>query len=222
ERVKLSELSRESDGTNTISNPRYLFSIPGQTESRLNVVRQPDAWFAEVVVGGKTAMQPSAFSPYGTVAGLTAYTADLNQDRIPDFVIYSFSGGCGLGSGYCNVAFILSSGNTYNLTTVTTLFPDEDDFIIVAKKPYFIHTAFLGVEKCNDGKPHNFWIYNLVAFGKDASSVKIDNNVHSAFPKTIWYTDKPNHAETSIITNEQKATLRKQSLTCVYWKKEDL
>jgi hypothetical protein len=219
ERAPLTELSRGSGSTNTISNPRYTFPIPGEKESRLNIVRKPDAWFAEVVVAGKTVMQPSAFSPYGTVGGLTAYTADLNRDEVTDFVVYSFSGGCGLACGHCNVAFILSSGEEYTLTAVTTLFPDESDFIIVDKKPYFIHTSFLGVDKCKDRKNHNFWIYNLIAFGKDA--VKVDNSVHSAFPKTIWYTFKPNHTETSIITDEQKAELKRQSLTCVYWKKED-
>ena len=30
-----------------------------------------------------------------------------------------------------------------------------------------------------------------------------------------------NHSETTIITDEQKAILRKQSLTSVYWKEED-
>lgn len=219
ERATLTELSRVSASTNTISNPRYTFPIPEQKESRLNVVRKPDAWFAEVVVGGKTVMQPTSFSPYGTVGGLTAYSADLNQDQVADFVIYSFSGGCGLACGYCNVAFILSSGTNYTLTTVTTLFPDESDFIIVDRRPYFIHTSFLGVDECKDGKNHNFWTYNLLAFGKDG--VKVSNTVHAAFPKTIWYTFKPNHTETSIITDEQKATLRKESLTCIYWKKED-
>lgn len=98
-------------------------------------------------------------------------------------------------------------------------FPNESDFIIVDKKPYFIHTSFLGVDECEDGKNHNFWIYNLLGFGKD--EVNVNNGAHSAFPKTIWYTFKPNHTETTIIKDEQKAQLRKESLTCIYWKKED-
>jgi hypothetical protein len=220
ERATLTELSHESASTNTISNPRYTFPIQGQKESRLNVVRKPDAWFAEIVVGGKTVMQPSAFSPYGSAGGLTVYTTDLNRDEVADFVIYSFSGGCGLACGHCNVAFILSSGQQYSLTTVTTLFPDQTDFILVDRKPHFIHTSFLGVDKCNDGKHHNFWIYNLLAFGKDG--LDVNNTAHAAFPKTIWYTFKPNHTETSIITDEQKATLRQNSLTCVYWKEEEI
>ena len=218
-RLTLAELTREADGDQTNSVTNYTFRVPDQKNSRLNLVWKDNLWFVELVVQGEAVLQPTEFSDFGFIAGLTAFSADLNQDRADDFVIYSYSGGCGLACGYCNVAFILSSGEKYTLTTVTTLFPDESDFIIVDKKPYFIHTSFLGVAECKDGRNHNFWIYNLLAFGKDA--VKVDNSVHSAFPKTIWYTFKPNHTETSIITDEQKADLRKQSLTCVYWKEED-
>jgi hypothetical protein len=218
ERVNLVEL-KYSPGEADLSHPKYTFPIPNQKESKLDLVRKSDAWFAELTVNGKTVLQPTAYSPYGTVGGMMAYTADLNQDRADDYVIYSYSGGCGLACGHCNVAFILSSGTNYTLTTVTTLFPDESDFIIVDKKPYFIHTSFLGVDECNDGRNHNFWIYNLLAFGK--SEVSVASTAHTAFPKTIWYTFKPNHTETTIITNEQTTTLQKQSLTCIYWKEED-
>jgi len=218
ERVNLVEL-KYSPGEPDHSHPKYTFPLPDQKESKLDLVRETDAWFAKLTVNGRTELQPTAFSPYGTVGGMMVYTADLNQDRADDFVIYSYSGGCGLACGHCNVAFILSSGTNYTLSTVATLFPDESDFFIVNKKAYFIHTSFLGVDKCNDGKHHNFWVYNLLAFGKDG--VEEDNAAHAAFPKAIWYTFKPNHTETSIITDEQKKTLRKKSLTCVYWKKEN-
>ena len=218
EQVNLTEL-KHSPGTADHSHPKYTFPIPDQKESRLELVRESDAWFAELIVNGKTVLQPTPFSPYGTVGGMMAHVADLNQDRADDFVIYSYSGGCGLACGHCNVAFILSSGTNYTLTTVTTLFPDESDFIIVNKRPCFVHTSFLGVAECKDGKGHNFWIYNLLSFGKDG--VKVDNTARMDFPKTIWYTVKPNHEETSIISNEQKVELRKQSLTCIYWNTED-
>ena len=104
------------------------------------------------------------------------------------------------------------------MTTVTTLFPDESDFIMVNRKPYFIHTSFFGVDECNDQKHHNFWVYNLLSLGK--KGVEVSNGAHSAFPKTIWYTFKANHTETNIISNEQKDALLKQSLTAIYWKHE--
>ena len=201
------------------SHPRFTFPIPRQKESRLLLLQESDMWAAELTVNGKTLLQPTPFSTYGTAGGMEAHSADLNQDGVDDFVIYSYSGGCGLACGHCNVAFVLSSGGQYTLTTVTTLFPDKSDFVLLNGKPCFIHTSFLGVGECKDGKSHNFWIYNLLAFGKEG--VKVDNAAHAAFPKTIWYTFKPNHTETSIITDDQKATLRKQSLTCVHWKKGD-
>ncbi len=218
-RVMLSELIQEPYADDTTATTCYAFRIPNQKESRLNLVWKANEWFADLVLQGQTVLKPTAFSDFGAIGGLAAYSADLNQDRVDDFVVYSYSGGCGLACGYCNVAFILSSGETYTVTTVTTLFPDESDFIVVDKKLYFIHTSFLGVDECKDGRNHNFWIYNLLAFGKDG--VKVKNGAHSAFPKLIWYTFKPNHTETTIITDEQKAILREESLTCIFWKKED-
>ena len=101
----------------------------------------------------------------------------------------------------------------------TEVYHLSSKYILVNKRPYFIHTSFRGVGECKDGKSHNFWTYNLLTYGKDG--VKVDNSPLSAFPKTIWYTFKPNHTETVIITDEQKAYLRKQSLDDVYWRKED-
>jgi hypothetical protein len=219
ERVKLPQLSRKTSPTNETTNTQFTFSIPKQKGPLLNVELKEKVWCAEVVLDGKTVMKPNAFSPNSTTFGMAAYTADLNQDQLPDFIVYSFSGGNGLASGNCNVAFLLSSEKTYTLTTVTTLFPDESDFVVINKKPYFIHISLLGVDPCNDGKKHNFWIYNLLTFDKD--KVRTANRAHIAFPKTIWYTFEPNHSETVMITDTQKAELQKKSLTQIYWKHDE-
>jgi hypothetical protein len=189
----------------------------GEKKIRLRVTVESDADFVEVTATDGTLLRKSEFSNYNS--GPIAYSADLNKDSIPDFVICLFSHGCGLASGHCNVAFVLSSGREYRLTTVSTLFPDASDFVMINSTPCFIHTSFLGVEKCNDGKRHNFWVYNLLSFRKDG--IKINNTVHLEFPKVVWYTSKPNHSETTIITDEQKAHLRKSSLTEIFWKRKD-
>lgn len=219
EKVKLTQLSRKTVSTNETANTQFVFSIPEQQGPQVSVELKENVWFTEILIAGETVMNPEAFSPNPTTYGMTAYTADLNKDQRPDFIVYSFSGGNGLASGSCNVAFLLSSEKTYTLSTVTTLFPDESDFVVINKKPYFIHTALLGVNPCNDGKNHNFWIYNLLTFDKD--KVRAANRAHIAFPKTIWYSFDPNHSETVMITDSQKTELQKKALTQIYWKHDD-
>ena len=214
ERIKLTRLAQQSDGSGAnLSVPKYIYLAPDQKELQLVVTENEEARVAEVLLHGKTVLQPTEFSNFFFRAGLMAYSADLNRDGTIDFIIYSNSSGCGLACGYCDVAFILSSGGKYACATVLTMFPDDDDFILFNGKPHFIHTSLLGVGKCNDGKHHNFWIYNLIAFEK--GGLKLDNSAHEAFPKTVWFTFKPNHTETTIITDGQKAELREKSQPCM-------
>ena len=218
--ITLTPLSREPKVENiseTCSN--FVFAVGGVDARSVFVNQRDNSFLVSVTVAGRQVLPPSEFSDFGFFElGLEAFSDDLNQDGVVDFIVYSSSGGCGLAGGYCNIAFILSANDKYTITTVTTLFPDKSDFVIINKKPCFIHTAFAYVDQCNDGKNHNFWIYQLLAFGKDG--VTIDNSIHDGFPKTVYYTFKPNHAETTIITTEQKATLWKQATSEVYWKKD--
>jgi hypothetical protein len=218
ERIRLTKLSCASRSESDDGEKEdYLFVVSGKKESRLQVSFENGTHSADLTVAGEPVLPSTDFSDFGMFP--MAYSADLNRDKLSDFVIESYSAGCGLAAGYCNVAFVLSSKKgKYTLTSVTTLFPDEGDFLTIGGKRCFIHASLLGVSKCNDRKPHNFWIYNLLVFGKDG--VKMDNSIHPDFPKTIWYTFKPNHTETSIITDEQKDRLRKRSLTRIFWKKE--
>lgn len=219
ERIELSALSRVDEGGRRKGASEFEFMLQGRKESRLRLVRKSKDWYADLIIEGEKVLPSTPFSNFDFNLGMEAYSADINRDDISDFVIYSYSGGCGLACGYCNVAFVLSSEGQYRLGTVKTLFPDERDFIILDEKPYYIHTSFHRVENCNDDKNHNFWIYNLIALG--AADLCVDNSPHPAFPKTVWYTFKPNHAETSIITDRQKADLRKDSLADIFWNPED-
>jgi len=122
--------------------------------------------------------------------------------------------------GHSNVGFILSTGKNFKVTTISTMFPDASDFIIIDKKPYFIHTSSHQVRKCTDGKSHSFWVYNILSFEKD--EIKVMNSINESFPKTIWYSFKPNHKETSLLTVAQKAEIQKESLDSIYWKEKEI
>jgi len=144
-------------------------------------------------------------SEYGTVSESSLYSANLNDDNIPDFIIYVYSGGCGLASGHCDVTFLLSNDEGYSATTVDTYFPGDSNFVKINGKKSFIHAYFSGTDKCLDGKAHNFWIYNILEFGEQNLSIR--NKLDEEFPKVIWYSFRENHDETTLLTASQKSEL---------------
>jgi hypothetical protein len=218
ERIPLTKLAPEIDPVST-NHPRasFLFVPPGAEDTRLLVSCEPSAKFIQMTMRGREVLRKTEFSQYPLIAEITASFADLNGDRIRDYVVFSHSGGCGLSSGLCNVAFLLSSGTTYRLTVVATLFPDPGDFVLIRGKPCFVQTSFRGAVGRLDGKRHNFWIYTLLAFAKD--SLEINNGLNPEFPKIVWYTDKPNHRETTILRRGQKDELLEASRAEIFWQK---
>ena len=193
-----------------------VYAFPGKEAMQLKVSFDADEFSAELTVGGKVTLPKTAFSQFGTIGWPSVYSADLNQDGIDDYVLTSNSGGCGLACLYSNVSFILSSPNGYRLTTTVTLADDCcANLVILNGVPCFIHTSMGGVEKCNDGRSHNFWIHNLLVFGK-AGDVKVKNDTQPGFPKIIFYTNKPNHTETTIITKAQKQALQKDVMAAMF------
>ncbi len=221
ERVELTELTTKPWVAATNGPLRgYAFTIPEQEESRLIVgfTRESRAMFAVMMVNGKTVMPLQTIDDFATFSGLSVYSGDLNLDEVADLAIFTYcSAACGLATAVCNLTFVLSSAEGYAPVTVTTMFAELDSFVVVDRQPCFILVSLEGVDECNDGRNHNFWVYNLLTFDKDG--VRVANDMHAAFPKTIWYTFKPNHSETTIITDEQKAKLHKESLTGFYRRK---
>jgi len=216
EQIKLTELKAEpQDESKGKAVDQWRFLLPGDNGTQLLVSHEAGLFLAELTKGQTVLLKKTAFSDFDVFVGPTVYTGDLNQDGVTDFVIYSYSGGCGLASGCCSVCFVLSAGKDYRVTSVTTFWPDESNFVILNGKPCFVLTAFERLEKCRQGKSHTFWVYNLLGFKGDG--MKVDNGIHPDFPKIIWYTDKPNHAETTIITDDQKKLLRESSLKNLFW-----
>lgn len=138
------------------------------------------------------------------------YTADLNADGKPDYIVEVWSGGCGLGGECYGVTFLLSAGKTYS-----AIYAEADSFSAAdLLKPdrhgpcCFVHSQLAGADdnQTRDGKIHSFWVYRLYRFdGGRLAEVKDDKR----FPKWIWYTNRDNHAETDLLDARQKAELLK-------------
>lgn len=191
-------------------------SMRGERDGNtLFVYIEPEGISVELRKGEATLLSESPVNDLSFQQGVEAYTADLNRDGMTDYLVYSSSGGCGLASGYSNVGFILSSGSAYELTVISTMFPDEQDFVVIDNQPCFIGTSFSGVEECRDGKTHNFWTYNILAI--DGFGLRLRNQILSEFPKTIWYSFSRTHTETILISDDHKGGLVKASQEKLFW-----
>ncbi len=104
--------------------------------------------------------------------GLKVYTAFLNEDKEPDYLIVTWSGGCGLAAGISYLSFLLSRNNGFQLAVVDTFYADRADFVDLNRdgKPELIHTAFT----------HNYWVYNLLQF--EGTKIVSANKLDKRFP----------------------------------------
>ena len=134
------------------------------------------------------------FSPY-------VYTALLNEDKEPDYLIITWFGGCGLAAGYSYLSFLLSCDNGFQLASVCTYYADETDFVDLNQdgKPELIHTAF------DTTFTHNYWAYNLLQF--EGTKIVSANKLDKRFPCWIWYKFKPNHKTTTQLASAKKNRL---------------
>lgn len=140
------------------------------------------------------------------------YTADLNGDGAPDFVVNIWSGGCGIAGEGSTTTFLLSSGDKYNAQSFYGFDFGLEDLIRLKRNGpcYFIHTQFIGngSERTRDGAEHNFWVYQLYRI--DRARLVCADADGPRFPRWIWYTFKDNHRETDQLTSEQKSRLLKE------------
>lgn len=185
----------------------FEFAYPGQTNSvisvlwttncecRLNLARSCGAFpFSETIEG----------SPVG---GANAYAADLNRDGQTDYVIRTWTGGCGLAGQISFMTFVLSSPTGYVAHCVLCYDAEPSDLMDMNQegKPVYLHAMFVGGEEGRDGRRHNYWVYNLLGFsGTDMISA---NSIDIRFPKWVWYKFKANHEDTNQLMAEQRTRL---------------
>lgn len=205
-------VKREEITTRNEAWPRVLFFAQSKKEGELIVKVEPsvqtNGWNITVLDGKGLAISGSATNDTsGDV--LNVWSADLNKDSKPDFVVYFGSTGCGLAAEGTTHTFLLSSGTQYVATNFYSFYFGMEDVVKFKKGGpcYFIYNDVIGNsdEKTRDGRDHNFWVYQLYRF--EGSKMVLANEDDSRFPKWVWYTFKENHRETDQLTKEQKQRL---------------
>ena len=155
------------------------------------------------------------FAPFTPLGALETYEGDLNGDTYPDYVFVKYSGGNGLAWGYANLALVLSEGdNDFSVQVVETYAPEPKDFISINGQTAFIHASFQYGGLCTDGKYHNFWVYRLYSIDDD--QIVSADHLSPDFPKVVFYSFKPNHKETNLLTQKAKDELIAESAMAIH------
>ena len=155
------------------------------------------------------------FAPFSQRGALETYEGDLNGDTYPDYVFVKYSGGNGIAWGHATVALVLSEGdNDFSVQVVESYVPEPKDFISINGQTAFIHASFQYGDLCTDGKYHNFWVYRLYAI--DDNQIVPADHLSPDFPKVVFYSFKPNHKETSLLTQKAKDELIAESAMVIH------
>ena len=86
--------------------------------------------------------------------GYHAYTADLNQDGKPDYLLHQTYTTCGKYAGYGKILFFLSSSNGYTKAEMETLAFSIKDVFLRNKKVLIQQTAFDVKRNCRITRNH--------------------------------------------------------------------
>ena len=142
------------------------------------------------------------------------FVADLNDDKTDDYVLRTWSGGCGLAAEISYLTVFLSESNQYSGSCILGFNADPSDIVDLNGdgQPELIHTVFVHGSKGKDGKSHNYWVHNLLGFS--GTNLVSRNDLDVRFPAWIWYTFKPNHKNTTQLTGDQKVKLWTE---CWHW-----
>ena len=155
------------------------------------------------------------FAPFTPLGALESYEGDLNGDTYPDYVFVKYFNGNGLAWGYANLALVLSEGdNDFSVQVVETYAPEPKDFISINGQTAFIHASFQYGDLCTDGKYHNFWVYRLYSI--DDNQIVSADHLSPDFPKVVFYSFKPNHKETKLLTQKAKDELIAESAMFIH------
>ena len=155
------------------------------------------------------------FAPFTPLGALESYEGDLNGDTYPDYVFVKYSGGNGLAWGHATVALVLSDGDSdFSVQVVESYVPEPKDFISINGQTAFIHASFQYGGLCTDGKYHNFWVYRLYSIDDD--QIVSADHLSPDFPKVVFYSFKPNHKETNLLTQKAKDELIAESAMAIH------
>jgi hypothetical protein len=148
------------------------------------------------------------------------YSACLNEDDLPDFLVTFSSTACGLAAERSDILFILSTKSGYRALVTETWNFDIETFVDFQNRGHveWVQT-FLTESKSLDQKWHTYWVHRLLVF-RDDGLYPVDDFV----PRWRMFTFQPNHSDTALLTKDVKDALLKEQIAKVpfYYLQEKL
>ena len=205
--VALTELTDSKPATAAVGDAiliSYEFTDNAKKASRISV-DWPDTGDAILSLSVGETKQFSGRIKGGRVAPVRAYQADLNADGVPDYAVFTYSGGSGLAGQITYVTLLLSSPTGYGCVRVLSYDAEFTDLVNINDHVYLVHTSMIYGEEGKDGRNHNYWVYNLLKVS--GKTLALDNTPDRRFPKWVMYSFLPGHKETTQLTSEQRQRL---------------
>lgn len=187
----------------------FVHAQEGRTNVSAHIYQSDTNRWLDVSWDGKKSK--IALPPEDDVHWIELASADLNGDHRPDYIItYDFHG-CGLGAIGRTVTLALSGPEKYRRHTLYQFGFDRDNLVRFSPGgPWYWVVADMvqpGAEASTDRVSHSFWAYRL--FRIEGDSLKAEPAGVHGFPRWIWYSNRPNHAETKLLKTSKKRELEK-------------
>ena len=150
------------------------------------------------------------------VAGPSIEVGDVDQSGTLDLILHWGSGGCGLAANIGHDTIALLEPARPGAAAAVRFLPLGVNYgmraldIDANGRLEFLVTQFAACERCTDGKPHNFWVWELVGI-QGGRLVDLNATVPD-FPRFEWLSFDPKDRWRALLTPELKRRLRGEGL----------
>jgi hypothetical protein len=206
--VVLNEYPRSSTDAKDVDS--FVVAMYGSSRAILSLKRGvADASIQLGLPNGETQTWDlvSSVSPYIS----QVYSACLNEDVHPDFLVTFSNTGCGLAAERTDILFLLSTKSGYRALLTESWNFATGTLVDLKGNHQVAWVQTLRIEAdTGDNRSHTFWVHRLLAFQQD----RLDA-VDSFAPRWRRYTFQPNHAESDLLTMTKKDALLRAAVAKV-------
>ena len=162
-----------------------------------------------VLKSGQVVLKEEIQASIFETAPFAAYMVDINGDGISDFIVFSHNHSNSWITADDNVEIFLGDQTEeFKSITYKTKNADIKDFVDLNNDgKYKILRCLQEVVGAPPAALHTYWHYNIYEIKRD-KMVNI-NSPANGFPKFIWFTNKSNDNETTLLTKDQRKALAK-------------
>lgn len=151
------------------------------------------------------------FGDEGATGSAFLIHADFDANGTPDYFLGGMGSSLGLAQTWYGGAFVLADSSR-RVARITRF--EESNIALIDHdgngRAEILTRTLVGAEKCLDGRPHNFWIWNLLGF-QDLRIVDLRNvdairsgGFVGRFPHVEWFSHDPKDRFRKLLSDEQR------------------